>query len=189
MSTFKQIRSDIVKCDEVINSSDIEKGKNLVNMLSYSYKAYITDITDGLHFFSPVDNGRSLNNDEIISDLKAIKHRLLLYIETQKHSPKTYKPSQPASINITSNNNLNVSISIDVLFERAEEAINNNTSLTNDETKEALEKLDELRGIEKDNSNKKEKWRKLGTILKWTSGRGLDLALKIIPIVLKILEM
>ena len=86
-----------------------------------------------------------------------------------------------ADVNVTVNNNMLVNIT----FEQAREKIEEMTSLTHNQTKEILEKIDEIESIIKEDDSKKTKWEKFKPILTWLADKSFDVAMTILPLLLK----
>lgn len=90
--------------------------------------------------------------------------------------------------NNNKNNNTNTNSNINTVnFNIVEENINNNESLTEEQTKESLEKLEELKTILKLKDNRKTKWSKVKPILIWLGDKSVDIAIAFLPLITSIL--
>lgn len=99
---------------------------------------------------------------------------------------KLYNSNNSKDIKIY-NNNTNTNSNINTVnFNIVEETINNNESLTEEQTKEALEKLDELKTIYQLKDNRKTKWAKVKPILIWLCDKSVDIAIAFLPLITSI---
>lgn len=90
-------------------------------------------------------------------------------------------PSVP-DVNVTVNNNVTVTIT----FEQVRAKIEDMTSLTDEQTKEALEKVSEIESVVKGEGSKKSKWEKIKPILTWLADKSFDVAMTILPLLLQV---
>jgi ribosome-binding factor A len=60
------------------------------------------------------------------------------------------------------------------------------TSLTDEQTKEALEKVSEIESVIKGEGSKKSKWEKIKPVLAWLADKSFDLAMTILPLLLQV---
>lgn len=60
------------------------------------------------------------------------------------------------------------------------------TSLTDNETKEILDKINEIETIINSNEKKKTKWEKAKPVLTWLADKSFDVGVAILPLLLKI---
>lgn len=90
-------------------------------------------------------------------------------------------PAAPSThVNVTTNVNVNVT------FEQVRAKIEDMTSLTDEQTKEALEKVSEIESVIKEDGSKKSKWEKIKPILVWLADKSFDVAMAIMPLLLKV---
>ena len=59
----------------------------------------------------------------------------------------------------------------------------NNESLTEEQTIEALKKLEELRSIYQSKDNKKTKWSKVKPIMIWLADKSVDVGIAFLPLI------
>lgn len=86
------------------------------------------------------------------------------------------------NVNVSNNNEINISIS----FEEVRKQIEDMTSLTEAQTKEALNKVSEIESVVKGDGNKKSKWEKIKPILIWLADKSFDVAMTILPLLLQV---
>lgn len=172
----KIIDEDIAKCEEEITRGNKESRGTLHGVLISKYTKIIDGFAVGLHnlFY---DNDGSYRTD----NLRRIKEKLILF------KAMGYKNVYAVSENgITVNNNNQLTATINLTFNEAKEKIENMTSLKDSEIEEIHEKIDELEKIINSSERKTKKWDKAKGIINWLANKGVDVAMTIIPLLLKI---
>lgn len=180
---LEMINSDIQRIDDaVVCGSNISRWA-LFRELDGRYQSCIVDFYRGMWWadlkggWLNID-GLHNNPDEVIDNLKIIKAKL----ETFRFGANAVKlPALPSTqVNVTTN------LHVEVTFEQVRSQIEDMTSLTNDETKEILEKISEIEKAVNSNDSKKTKWEKVKPVLKWIADKSLDVGIKLLPLILKI---
>ena len=87
-------------------------------------------------------------------------------------------PSVP-DINVNTTTNVNITIS----FEQVREKIEDMTALSQKETDEAIEKVNELEAISKENISRKSKWEKVKPIIAYAMDKGADLGIAFLSLI------
>ena len=85
------------------------------------------------------------------------------------------------SINVNTTTNVNITIS----FEQVREKIEDMTALSQKETDEAIEKVNELEAISKENISRKSKWEKVKPIIAFAMDKGADLGIAILTLIVQ----
>lgn len=121
------------------------------------------------------------NNADVYSDLKVISELLEQFCRFGNAS-SLKGASRQLSINIKTNNNVTINniTTISIIQD-----INNDQTISPEERAEAIEKVYSLDSISNENIPQKDKWSKLKPILQWITNQSVDLATKIIPLILK----
>ena len=116
----------------------------------------------------------------IQDNLNLVKAKL----ETFKHQMNSVShPQAPTNqVNVTTNLTLNVTC------EQARSHVEAMDSLTNEQTREVLEKIDTIEKILQSSKSKKSKWESVKPILAWLADKSYDLGKTILPLLLKISE-
>ena len=177
-------RADFIK---TVFTKSIKKSiDNINNEESSIKKSKINDIIDNIsnkiHEESTIRIEK--NNNEIISE----ENSLIIMINEMKNKEKmkekrlNMKKSLSKNKNFTidsyktlinnNTNNLNISLS----FENAKQRIEEMEGLTQEETAEIQDKIDELERISKENITKKKKWAKVKPILLFALDKSVDVA-------------
>lgn len=113
----------------------------------------------------------------VLDNLLMMKAKLETF-RFQLNAVTLASPSQ--QINVTTN------VNVTITFEQVRSQIENMTSLTDDQMKDALEKVDEIESVVKGAGSKKSKWEKIKPILVWLADKSFDVAMTIMPLLLQI---
>ncbi len=166
----KMIDEDILKCDT--------PSYELATELLAKYKTYI-DAVKGIYVGWLDTPGVSAR---VIGEIKnaLIAFKTFGYVNNQTNEPQTSVTVQNKNENVNS-----ITMNINLTFEQVREDIKNNGMISDDMEKEILERLEELETISKDRSDKKEKWKKSKGIIEWLLKQGVEIAVKVLPLILK----
>lgn len=194
MSKVNQMKRDI---DEDINSiKDVLNNKNIEEMLKvhkYMDSKYQSKIntwglsqygwSDDLGFTYELieESGISENLENMIGKLEGYKQDL----DLRAYEIFNGKSSSDVKIynnNKNSNSNTNT-ITNTVNFNAVLQNIKDNESLTEEQTKEALQKLEELKTIYKSKDSKKTKWAKVKPIMIWLADKSVDVGIAFLPLI------
>lgn len=194
MSTISQIKrevkEDIIKIEEALSKSDEKMLHDVHMMIDGKYQTKIERW--GLSQYGWRDSYGfhygTLDCDALKHNLQNMKSKLEGYIQDIDLKPLTInKPTK--SINVYNKNENNISnIVSNVNFNTVEEKIKECESLTEEETKEALKYLKELKEIYESKGNRKSKWEKAKKILIWLADKSVDIAIAFFPIITSILS-
>lgn len=196
MSKVNQMKRDI---DKDINSiKDVLNNKNIAEMLKvhkYMDSKYQSKIntwglsqygwSDDLGFAYELigESGISENLENMIGKLEGYKQDL----DLRAYEIFNGKSSSGVKIynnNKNSNSNTNTNtITNTVNFNAVLQNIKDNESLTEEQTKEALQKLEELKTIYKSKDSKKTKWAKVKPIMIWLADKSVDVCIAFLPLI------
>lgn len=181
----KTVKADKKRIDEALSSNDETKLKATHMDIDGKYGAYILDWGKSMYAYGE-DLGFNyewLSKDSLVHNLTLMKSRIEGYsMGFERQSNRTYAPNNNVSVNVSNTNEVNVSIS----FEDVRKQIEDMTSLTEAQTKEALDKVSEIESVVKGDGNKKSKWEKIKPILTWLADKSFDVAMTILPLLLKV---
>jgi len=186
VSLRTEVIGDIELCEEIIKNNDVRKAEEQISILVGAYGNYIPGIQSNLDTYTlPFDV-----EVDYIGDIRKIKKVLELFYSNGCKLPGNFKENRSVSIN---NQNINTSlnkidIAIDINFNEVRQEIKNNGSLHQEEIEKILSKLDEIEEISNSPESRNEKWAKLKGSLEWLSTKGVDIATKILPLILKAVE-
>ncbi len=194
MSKVNQMKRDIEKdinsIKEVLTNNDFNEMIKVHKYIDGKYQSKIN--TWGLSQYGWGDNlgfdyeliseiGISQNLENMIGKLDGYKQDIDLKVYENfngKNSKELKIYNNSNSINTNTNfvtNNVN--------FNNAVQDIKNNTSLTEGQTKEALQKLEELKTIYESKDNKKIKWTKVKPIMLWLADKSVDVGIALLPLI------
>lgn len=193
MSTYlkKKVQKDINRCEEIIQTSDTIKAKEFVEQIVNIYTSHIKDITSGLSFYTRYEETDHIKD---ITILKGRLELLLAEIRDNLYHPVNSKSgivlnNQNQSSNYNRNDNsITNNIDFNILFKQIREDVMSNESFTQEQTQEILGQLEDIEEVANSEVSKKEKWSKLKKIMQWLTTKGVDIAVKIIPVVLAIIK-
>ena len=125
-----------------------------------------------------------LGMDSLKENLTMMKPKLeaFIYGWNAAKQPSKYVPQTAPDVNVTVNN----SVTVNITFEQVRAKIEDMTSLTDEQTKEALEKVSEIESVVKGDGSKKSKWEKIKPILTWLADKSFDVAMTILPLLLQV---
>lgn len=177
------VQADITRIDNIICLHDNSKQWELFRELDGRYQACVRDWYRGM-WQSTRDGTRLYFNvlkeypNQVTDNLRLIKSKLETF-QFQMNAVEI--PDSPSTqVNVTTN------VSVNITFEQARAKIEDMTSLTDEQTKEALAKLAEIEAAVNGGGSKKSKWEKIKPILTWLADKSFDLATIILPQLLKV---
>lgn len=173
--------SDIKRIDESKNLG-CEELLKLHRELDGKYQACIKEWRVG---YWGVNCDATYIHYEIIQDsLDSLRENL----EMMKAKLQTFRfqmnavsiPEIPSTqVNVTTNVNVTIS------FEETRKKIEDMTALSREQTDEAIEKVNELEAISKENISRKSKWEKIKPILAFAMDKGADLGIAILTLIVQ----
>ena len=182
----KAIRSDLYKIDAALQSTDISEVLATHRYLDGKYQYCIADWGKSMWGYGD-EIGFAydmLGIDSLKENLTMMKPKLEAFMHgwNTVKQPARYTPQTAPDVNVTVNNNVTVNIT----FEQVRSKIEDMTSLTDEQTKEALEKVSEIESVVKGDGSKKSKWEKIKPILTWLADKSFDVAMTILPLLLQV---
>lgn len=189
MSKINQIKRGIEKdinlIKEVLYNNDYDEMMKIHKYMDSKYQSKIN--TWGLSQYGWSDDfgfayeligksGISENLENMIWKLEGYKQDLDL------KASEIFNGKSSSDVKIYNNNNISHITNI-VNFNSVAQNIKNNESLTEEQTMEALKKLDELKLIYESKDNKKNKWSKIKPILIWLADKSVDVGIGFLPLI------
>lgn len=180
----RMVDTDILRLKSAINDSGFKESKiDLMKEMEGKYSVCIQDFYKGL--WHADEHGIYItyedeNKTYVIQNLRSILSRLQGFMFNLNSRLSTQGPL--TQVSVTNNNNIEVNISFDDVRNKIEEM----PSLSNIETKEILNRIDDLENIIKSPNSKKSKWTKISPILKWLADKSVDVGLTLIPLIMKL---
>ena len=115
----------------------------------------------------------------LLHNLKMMQAKLTTY-KFQVNAVTNRIPENTVNVNV--DNKIEVNISFDCVRSHLEA----DTSLSDEQTIEAKQKIDEIEAVVKSNDSKKNKWKKLKPVLLWLADKSVDVGTALLPLLLKI---
>lgn len=180
----EMVLSDIQSISNACNLSIPEQLK-LHRQLDGRYQACVKDWFKGFFacdkdatqiFYGALEN----RPEHIIENIELMKGKLETFSFEMNVIDAPVAPS--THVNVTTN------VTVTITFEQVREKIVEMTSLTDEQTKEALEKVSEIESVVKGEGSKKFKWEKIKPILTWLADKSFDVAMTMLPLLLKVQE-
>lgn len=194
MSTINQIKrevkADIIKIEEALNSSNSELLRDVHMMIDGKYQTKIEKWGLSQSYWRDSQGFiyAALDYSSLVHNLKNMKSKLEGYIQDIDLKPLTVnQPTKSVNFYNKNENNINNNIS-NVSFYSIEQEIKECESLTDEETKEALQKLKELEKIYNSGESRKSKWEKSKKILIWLADKSVDIAIAYFPAIMSIFK-
>lgn len=181
----KAVKADKKRIDQALSSNDETTLKATHMDIDGKYGAYILDWGKSMYAYGE-DLGFNyewLSKDSLIHNLTLMKSRIEGYsLGFERQTNRTYAPNNNVSVNVSNTNEVNVSVS----FEDVRKQIEDMTSLTASQTKDALDKVTEIESVVNGTGSKKSKWEKIKPILTWLADKSFDVAMTMLPLLLKV---
>lgn len=184
----EEIRNDIAKIDALSNSYDYVQLMELHRQLDGKYQCCIDRWGHSMYGYN-VHAGflyDIMGVDELLSNLCLMRAKLQAFLQgwnsvnQLKTSPEA--TSSSPDINVTVNN----TVTVNITFEQVRSKIENMTSLTDEQTREALEKVAEIESVVKGECSKKAKWERIKPILAWLADKSFDVAMTMLPLLMQV---
>lgn len=183
------VDEDIRRCSEFLscNFTEIE-GKDFHIELASKYQDHILNFGKSLYgYFYDGDffNYEYIGLDSLKHNIKSIMFKLIAFQKNGYSNPNV-QTSQGINIINRNNNELSANQTICLSFEAVRQQIAEMTGLSAIDTKEVLEKVDEIKAIVELKESPKSKWEKVKPILSWISDKSVDVGIALLPLILNI---
>lgn len=179
-----RVREDIAMIDKALESGNERSMLQVHQHIDGKYQACIAGWNQSVFGYVP---GYGFNYDVIGEEslkhnLQMMKPKLEGFVEGWNMIAAPVTTATIPEINVNTTTNVNITIT----FEQVRSKIEDMTSLTDEQTKEALEKVSEIESVVKGQSSKKSKWEKIKPILIWLADKSFDVAMTILPLLLQV---
>ena len=172
----KIIDEDIAICEKFKSGNYWSNIENFHKMLKSKYSKIIDGFEEGLYdtFYDSHHTAKKAN-------IETMRQKLVLF------KAMDYKNVYAESGNgITVNNTNQMTANINITFSEAKANVERMSALSDSEIEEILKKINELEDIVNSTDRKTKKWDKAKDIINWIATKGVDVAMTIIPLLLKI---
>ena len=183
MSLKHKVAAAIHLCEQIIETNDHDQAEEQIEMITAGYENFIPNMRATLKFYSGLPD--DLSTTDLIEDIKELKTKLeLLRANSCKPINNSFFVPQE-KVEFINQNNANMNVSVIIDFNEIRREFENNGSLHQKEIDEIITKITEIEEIFKGNENNNKKWAQLKDTLNWLSTKGVDIAVKILPLILK----
>ncbi|MEA5015110.1 MAG: hypothetical protein VB099_11165 [Candidatus Limiplasma sp.] len=184
----KMVDADINRCEEYLSGERNEQdGMDLHLELITKYPPYISDFGVSLYNFDK-EHGfvmrEYFDQGSMIANLTVMKSRLVAFKSFGYRNGNLSQ--QDKSIKIDNTLTANQSQTVAISFEAVKRKIEEMSALSDTDTEEALEKIDEIRAIVELKTSPKSKWQKIKPILAWIADKSVDIGIALLPLILQI---
>jgi hypothetical protein len=184
----QMIDEDIKRCSDYLSGEkDEQAGRDLHLELITKYPPYIAGFGESLYNYNQ-EYGFTMREhfglESMISNLTVIKNKLVAFKNFGYKNSRSI--SYDSSINIENTLTSTQTQSIMISFEEVKRKIEEMSALSDSETNETLDKIDEIKAIVELKDPPKSKWQKIKPILLWLADKSVDVGLALLPLILKI---
>lgn len=178
------IRPDITAINQAMDSDNEDKMKEIHIQMDGRYTTYIPNFGKSMYGYSN-DYGFSyeyMDKEVLFHNLLIMRGRLEGYIYNFPIAHAS-TPHQDIHLNVpvTNTNEINISLS----FKDVRQQIEDMPGLTEKETNELKDKINELEKINAEKISKKKKWEKIKPIALFVLDKGVDVAIPILSLILQ----
>lgn len=179
---LRMVDADIEAIDLAIKSSDHEELLRVHKEIDGKYQECISGWGKSLYAYHP-EHGiiyDNLDKESLIDNLTVMRPKLIAY-KMGMNAAKVTDNRSATDVNVTVNNNVSVAIS----FTEARQRIEDMPGLTQEETDDIIDKINELESVSKEKISKKRKWEKVKPILSFVLDKSVDVAIMVFNLFLQ----
>ncbi len=176
--TKTMIDEDLVHSRQLWNQygDDAKRMSGLFDMLILRYKDMVDGIADGLDVISSFDT-----TEQKADVYKNNVHKLIIRLEAFKDCGYSNESLARHYVNEGVHGTV-----YDLSFNETRDIINKMDDISKEEKEEIIGKIDEIESITNSVNTKKNKWYALRPYLMWVSGKEANIAMLILPLIMKI---
>lgn len=167
-------------------TSDMDEKQQQQFYLSVTakYHPYVPHLGDGLYqYFAEQGFYGEVTGSSLEYNLRQTYNKLLAFQSLNYPGLGAAVASAPSTVvNITNTN----SNSMTVTFDSVRDAVDNMTSLPDEDIQEIQNRIDELEEIVNSKATKSKKWSQAKGVIKWIADKGVDVGIALLPLLLKI---
>lgn len=186
ISKMKQeIRKDIKTCEELLKKEYVE-GREFSDLVG-EYLTKYPNFSNGLKNYVMPIGEKSPNQ---IENVRITKSKLEL-LEVEIENPTLYQNNGRISNNTFNLNNSNTNINenyFNLSVQDVRKSIDEKTYLGDNEKRELIQKLEEIKELQKSREDKNKKWQIAKEMFKFIIDKGADVAIMFIPQILKAIQ-
>lgn len=192
-----KFKSDIQKLKDCINKRDNAEALHLHRTLVGTYNHIFPKLDDSLYNIEnvnsvyrfddePVPYREPYNYDHIYINLEILINQIELYLASMRLKASVNSAGKGSQQQTTNVNVVN-EIALYVTFQEVKNKVSNMEALSGSEISEIHNKIDEIsRIIDNTSLKKRDKWERLNGTIKWIADKGVDVAIALLPLLLKL---
>lgn len=203
MSSLEEIiNRQIKECDAVLNTNDFLKINKLAKSLYSLHRIDIKSIQSigydkdtsefGENELRRIRDALEMHIAKELMALEKEKYRgTNLSLESKSESNNSMSDVAKVSDSGNSTNTLTNTVTLDLkaIFDNARKVIEEDEALGEEEVQEIISKINEIEEIGNEDTSRPQKWRKLKECVTWTGSKGVKIAMQVMPLIMKVLEM
>ena len=172
----KIIDEDIAICEKIKAGECWSYIEDFHKLLKSKYAKIIDGFEGGLY-----DTCYDSHHASKKANIETMRQKLVLFKAMEYQN--VYAESDSS---ITVNNTNQMTANINIKFSEAKANVERMSALSDPEIEEILKKINELEDIVNSTDRKTKKWDKAKGIINWVATKGVDVALTVIPLLMKI---
>ena len=185
----RMVDEDIQKCDTLLNNTRYNRQDYalLHTELTAKYASFLADIGSDMYYYNPsykFFNISKMTDFALQHNLRILMNKLIAFKNYGYR--KAEMTSGDNGININNTLSATQTQLVHISFDEARQQIEDMTGLSDTETEEALQKIDELKAIAESKESKKKKWQKVKPFLLWLADKSVDVGITILPLLMNI---
>ena len=178
------VTTDIEKINKALENNSYELLLTTHQYIDGKYQVCVAGWNQSVFGFIPGCgfNYEVLDHESLIHNLQMMQAKLDGFLEGWNIvSNESGNVQVIPDINVNTTTNFNITIT----FEQVRKEIEEMGTLNQKETDEAIEKVNELEAISKENISRKAKWEKVKPIVKFAMEKGADLGIALLTLVVQ----
>lgn len=178
---IEKVDQDIEKIEKALVTNDPKLKFNVHSEIDATYQSAIKNWGMSMYCYNS-NFGFDINENDLealdnnLRMMKAKLNSFKLGLNSFDNNGRTILDNNQnvnVHVNNTNSNNLNLNLT----FSQARQQVEDMTALSQEQTKEIIDKIDEIEAISKEKTPKKKKWEKIKPILLFALDKGVDIAI------------
>lgn len=184
------VEVDITRISEAITSTDRSEQTLIAlhRVIDGKYQACIKDWGNSMYGYIEKHGFHYdyLGIESLLHNLELMKSKLTTYrYQVNAISGSAPNANHNVIIAPTLTNSVSAKIDINITFDDVRKSLDEMSSLTEQATKEAIEKVNIIEEIMQSGDSQKKKWEKIKPVLLWLTDKSVDIGIAILPLLLK----
>lgn len=178
----RMIQKDIQRINALLIDGTDDERFDLHREMDAKYQVLIQNWYVGLQKMSKDPDLMRIKYNKLRENPERAHHNLFMMKYKLEAALLGINTGTPSEVNVSVDSN----VQIHVNFEEASKHISELSSISTDQKKEILEKIEEIKSIVQSSEEKSSKWEKTKAVLLWLADKGVDVGLTLLPLLLGI---